>query len=133
MKKRNVVPLTLLLSLPLAWSIYSFSSDPNSEQKVLRHVVSFQFKEDITDERKAQAIQDFLALEDEIPEIKRFEGGEDISVEGLTKEFTHCFILTFESEEDRDVYIPHPAHIRLAEKNKPLMKDLIVLDVWGEE
>ena len=133
MKKRITAIFTALCCLTLLWSLYSFSGDPNSKQKVLRHVVSFQFKDDVTAERKAQAIEDFLALKDEIPEIKKFEGGEDISVEGLDKDFTHCFILTFESEEARDTYIPHPAHIRLAEKNKPLTKDIIVLDVWGEE
>ena len=133
MKKSITIQLSALLGLIFLWSIYSFSSDPNSQQKVLRHVVSFQFKDELTAERKAQAIKDFVALKDEIPEIKKFEGGEDISVEGLDKEFTHCFILTFENEEARDSYIPHPAHLRLVEKNKPLMKDIIVLDVWGEE
>jgi hypothetical protein len=47
----------------------------------------------------------------------------------LNKGFTNCFILTFENEASRDIYIPHPAHKTLAEKNKPLMQDLVVLDV----
>lgn len=114
-------------------SLLSFTSAPSSKKQVLRHVVCFQFKKEISQERQAQAIEDFLALKNLIPEIKKFEGGEDISVEGLNKGFTHCYVLTFESEADRDSYIPHPAHIQLAEKNKPLMSDLIVVDVWGEE
>ncbi|MEO0472959.1 MAG: Dabb family protein, partial [Bacteroidota bacterium] len=68
-----------------------------------------------------------------IPQIIKFEGGEDISTEGLSQGFTHCFVLTFKNEADRDAYLPHPAHLELAEKNKPLMKKLLVVDVWGEE
>ncbi|MEM6846172.1 MAG: Dabb family protein [Bacteroidota bacterium] len=104
-----------------------------SEKKtVLRHVVAFQFKDEISVERREQAVKDFLDLKDRIPEILSFEGGEDVSVEGFAKEFTHCFIITFADEAARDIYIPHPAHIELAEKNKPLMKDLLVIDVPGE-
>lgn len=108
-------------------------SQTANKQQVLRHVVTFQFKDEIPAARRTQAVKDFVALKDEIPEIQSFEGGEDISVEGLNKGFTHCFVLTFADEAARDIYIPHPAHKKLAEKNKPLMKDLVVVDVWGEE
>ncbi len=133
MTKGNPIILKAFLCLAICCSAFSCSNQQTEKQKVLRHVVSFQFKEGLSEERKAQAIQDFLDLKNEIPEIKRFEGGEDISVEGLNQGFTHSFILTFESEADRDIYIPHPAHIRLAEKNKPLMSNLLVVDFWGEE
>lgn len=133
MIKSIVLILKNLLFLTIICGALSCSTEAPSKQKVLRHVVTFQFKEEVTAARRDQAIKDFLALKDEIPEIKNFEGGEDISVEGLNKGFTHCFVLTFENEADRDIYIPHPAHIKLAEKNKPLMQDLVVVDVWGEE
>jgi len=127
------IAVTGLVCLSLLSSFSSFAFHSPEKKKVLRHVVSFQFKDGISTERQAQAIQDFLALKDVIPQIQKFEGGADLSVEGLDKGFTHCFILTFKNEADRDIYLPHPAHIKLAEKNKPLMKDLIVLDVWGEK
>ena len=96
-------------------------------------MVSFQFKEEVSEERRAQAVQNFLDLKNEIPEIKKFEGGKNISTGGLNKGFTHCFILTFESEAAKDIYLPHPAHVRVVEENKPLFSDLLVFDVWGEE
>ncbi|MEM9718502.1 MAG: Dabb family protein [Bacteroidota bacterium] len=135
MKKSSVNYLMALLCLVILGGISAYSSTQiqKSKQQVLRHVVAFQFKEDITEERRAQAIKDFLDLKDEIPEIIKFEGGENISVEGLDKGLTHCFILTFESAAARDAYLPHPAHIRVAEKNKPLMSNLVVLDCWGED
>ena len=140
MKKSSFPILTGLIWLTLIGSALSCSTQAeaqskqnSSKAKVLRHVVTFQFKDEVTATRREQAVKDFVSLKDEIPEIKSFEGGEDISVEGLNKGFTHCFILTFESEAAKDIYIPHPAHKALAEKNKPLMKDLVVVDVWGEE
>lgn len=121
-----------MLSLVMFCSISSCSNSSQTPKKrVLKHVVALKFKDDITAGRKAQAIQNFWDLKDEIPEIKEFEGGKDFSVEGLDKGFTHCFILTFESEAARDIYLPHPAHIRVAEQNKPMLSDLLVLDIWG--
>ncbi len=131
MEKRSQMPLALLVILLAALSI-SFATK-KEKKPVLRHVVSFQFKDEVSSERRAQAVQDFLDLKDRIPAIKKFEGGENISVEGHDKGFTHCFVLTFENEEGRSVYLPHPAHIEVAKKNKPLMKDLFVVDYWGEE
>ena len=140
MKSSAIILKGLLMLTMIGWALScstvaksEATSEVKSKQKVLRHVVTFQFKDEVTAVRRAQAVKDFVSLKDEIPEIKSFEGGEDISVEGLNKGFTHCFILTFESEAARDIYIPHPAHKKLAEKNKPLMKDLVVVDVWGEE
>lgn len=132
MKFMNVW-VKVLLSMAFIGSLLSFTNGPKSKKELLRHVVCFQFKEEVSQERRNQAIEDFLDLKNQIPEIKKFEGGQDISVEGMNQGFTHCYVLTFESEADRDIYIPHPAHIQLAEKNKPLMSDLIVIDFWGEE
>ena len=121
--------------LPLLFAIVavSCSCPDKSEKKVLRHVVAFQFKDEISVERRKQAVADFLELKERIPEIIKFEGGEDVSVEGFAKGFTHCYTLTFENEEGRNIYLPHEAHMEVAKKNKPLLKDLFVLDYWGVE
>ena len=99
----------------------------------MKHVVFFQFKEEVSEKEKAKAVQNFLDLEDVIPEIKKMESGENISDKGLNKGFTHCFVLTFESEATRDIYLPHPEHMRVVEENKPVLNDLLVVDFWGEE
>ncbi|MFY0689915.1 MAG: Dabb family protein [Cyclobacteriaceae bacterium] len=128
---KNLILSTLAVVM-LATVSMSFNTT-KKEKKVLRHVVSFQFNDDVSEERKAQAVKDFLELKTRIPEIIKFEGGEDISVEGFAKGFTHCYVLTFENEAARDIYLPHPAHMEVAGKNKPLLKDLFVFDYWGEE
>ena len=108
--------LRILLSLAIIWGISSCSREQASKQKVLRHVVSFQFKDEVSAENKAQAIQIFVDLKDKIPEIIKFEGGQNINGKGQSRGLTHCFVLTFESEAARDIYLPHPDHMKVVEK-----------------
>lgn len=133
MVKPNSIHLKACLSLLVLLSFFSISKGQSEKPQVLKHVVFFQFKEGVSEEQKTEAVENFRELKNEIPEIKKFEGGLNISEEGFNKGFTHCFTLTFESEEARDIYLPHPAHKKLVEKNKPLFSDLLVVDYWGEE
>lgn len=100
------------------------------KSKQLRHVVLFKFKEGTTpaDIQKVEAA--FVALPSKIAEIKDFEWGLNNSPEGLDKGFTHCFFLTFDSEEGRAVYLPHPAHKAFGKVLGPHLEDVLVLDYW---
>lgn len=111
------------------------SETPTMEKsgKNLRHVVLFKFKStsseaDIETVRKA-----FSALPKKIKEIKDYEWGINNSPEGLDKGFTHCFFVTFKSEEDRAVYLPHPAHKAFVDVLKPHLEDVLVIDYWASE
>ncbi|MGE5945005.1 MAG: Dabb family protein, partial [Flavobacteriales bacterium] len=53
------------------------------------------------------------------------------SPEGLNKGFTHCFLVTFDSEEDRAVYLPHPAHKAFIDILSPHLDDVLVIDYWN--
>ena len=96
----------------------------------LRHVVLFKFKEGTSpaDIQKVEAA--FASLPSKIAEIKDFEWGTNNSPEGLDKGFTHCFFLTFDSEEGRAVYLPHPAHKAFGKVLGPHLEDVLVLDYW---
>ncbi|MGD8293437.1 MAG: Dabb family protein [Desulfobacterales bacterium] len=97
---------------------------------LLRHIVLFQWKEE-TPQAKVREIQNtFCALPSKIDVIYDFEWGLDMSVEGLTEGYTHCFQVTFLSEEDRAVYLPHPEHKALIELMKPHKEKVLVLDYW---
>ncbi len=101
-------------------------------EKVLRHVVLFSFKEDATPDDIATVEAAFSALPSKIPEIKGYEFGTNNSPEGLDKGFTHCFFLTFHSEEDRAIYLPHPDHKAFGEVLSPFLEDVLVVDYWTE-
>ena len=99
----------------------------------LRHVVLFKFKETATSEDIAKIETAFAALKGKIPQIKSYEWGINNSPEGLNKGFTHCFFLTFDSEEDRAIYLPHPDHKAFGGLLEPYLDDVLVLDYWEKE
>jgi len=99
----------------------------------LRHVVLFKFKKTASPE-EIEIVEDaFAALEDKIPQVRDLEWGTNNSPEGLNKDFTHCFFVTFNSETDREVYLPHPAHQAFVALLTPILEDVLVIDYWTGE
>ena len=105
---------------------------PTSSMKKdqLRHVVLLKFKESASPEAIAKVKDAFVALKGKIPQIKDLEWGLNNSPEGLDKGFTHCFFLTFDSEEDRSIYLPHPDHKAFGGILGPVLEDVLVIDYW---
>lgn len=97
---------------------------------LLRHVVLFKFKEGTPDAKVMEIADAFSALPGKIPEVHAYEWGTNNSPENLAKGFTHCFFVTFESEDDRAVYLPHPEHLQFVELLKPHLEDVLVVDYW---
>jgi len=100
------------------------------KDQLLRHVVLFQFKDTASPADVQHVIDEFQALPNKIPTIAGFEYGTDNSPEGLADGFTHCFLLTFNSEADRDVYLPHPDHKAFGSTLKPHLEKVLVVDYW---
>ncbi|WP_419214173.1 Dabb family protein [Maribacter sp. X9] len=97
---------------------------------LLRHVVLFKFKEGTTKAQMKEVEDAFSALPSKIEQIKGYEWGLNNSPEGLEKGFTHAFFLTFESEEDRAIYLPHPDHKAFGAVLTPYLDDVLVIDYW---
>ena len=108
-------------------------SENDDTQKLLRHVVMFKFKDDASDADVQKVVDAFRALPTKIPQIHAFEFGTDNSPEGLADGFTHCFLVTFKSEADRDVYLPHDAHKAFVEVLKPHLDKVMVIDYWAKK
>lgn len=101
------------------------------KEKVLRHVVIFKFKGESSEEDVNKLNQAFNALPEAIPVIKDFEWGINDSPENFHQDFTHCYLLTFASEEDRDsVYTPHPQHQAFVQSLQPHLEKVFVVDYW---
>ena len=98
--------------------------------KVLRHVVMFSFKEGSTPEQIKEVTDAFAALPKKIKQIKTFEWGINNSPEDLVQGYTHCFSLSFASEKDRAIYLPHPAHKAFGEVLRPILDKVLVFDYW---
>lgn len=103
-----------------------------AENKLLRHVVLFSWKNDAAPEKIREIEQAFAELPSKIDSIHGFEWGTDISGGARTKGFTHCFVVTFLDEESLAVYAAHPEHKAFLELMKPSMNDVLALDYWSE-
>lgn len=101
--------------------------------KMLRHVVLFKFKDDSSAADVQKVVDAFRGLKKAIPEVAAFEYGTNNSPEGLANGFTHCFLITFKSEKDREVYLPHPAHKAFVDVLKPHLDKVQVIDYWAAE
>lgn len=111
----------------------STKTETSIESKsVLRHVVLFKFKEDASAEKIKIVEEAFNALPSKIPQIISYEWGLNNSPEGLNKGFTHCYFLTFASEEDRAIYLPHPDHKAFGANLGGILDDVLVVDYWSK-
>ncbi|EKB47746.1 Dabb family protein [Cecembia lonarensis] len=98
----------------------------------LRHVVLFKFKDESSEEEVQKVVDAFMALKSKISEIEDLEWGTNNSPEGLDQGFTHCFFVTFKSEADRDIYLPHPEHKAFVEVLGPHLDKVLVVDYWAK-
>ncbi|WP_425396908.1 Dabb family protein [Aeoliella sp.] len=106
----------------------SAEGEKKDKSGMIRHVVLFEFKEDAPAEKVAEIEKAFAALPEKIEEIADLEWGKNNSPEGLNKGFTHCFLISFDSEADRAAYLPHPDHKAFANLLRPHLKDVLVVD-----
>lgn len=104
--------------------------DITEPDSLLRHVVLFKFMDD-ADPAAVKKIEDaFSALPDQIDAIHDYEWGVNNSPEGLSKGLTHCFFVTFASEEARQEYLPHPDHQAFVKLLDGVLDDVTVVDYW---
>jgi len=126
---------TLVLALAFASTLMTcgFARAADAASKQLLHVVSFKFKPDAKPEQIDAVVSAFRELKKKIPAIKEFSWGTNVSPEKHDKGFTHCFILGFKSEKDRDDYLVHPDHKAFGKIVGPVLADVFVIDYWAKE
>ena len=131
MKKTFLILCAVVLAA-ITLTLNMTAADP-AKKKVLRHVVNFKFKATASESQIKDVVDAFRALKTKIPEIREFEWGTNNSPENLNKGLTHCFSLTFHSEKDREIYLPHPDHKAFGSKLGPILEDVFVIDYWAQE
>lgn len=125
-------PLAAILAVAVSASLpFGFTQDKSA--KMLRHIVMFKFKESSGKDDIQKVVEAFRSLKTSIPQVAAFEYGTNNSPEGLDNGFTHCFLVTFKTEADRGVYLPHPKHKEFVEVLKPHLDKVQVLDYWTSE
>lgn len=123
--------ISALIGLLLCISVSGLAQD--AKKGKLLHVVSFKFKESASKEQIKGVEDAFRDLKKKISEIKDYKWGTNVSPEKHDKGFTHGFILTFNSEKDRDAYLVHPDHKAFGKIVGPVLADVFVIDFWTQE
>lgn len=118
---RRIRAMKILLAL-LMLTTSMFADGP------IRHVVHFKFKKDAEPAAVQKVVDEFAKLKGKIPAVESLEGGKNVSPEGMDKGFTHCWIASFKSEADRDVYLKHADHLAFVAILKPVLEDALVID-----
>src|SRR5690242_11327731 len=101
------ITLMLVGLIAAAVAAGSVAGDEAKEGKALYHVVSIKFKEGAAQEKIKAVEEAFAGLKGKIPGIASLQWGTNVSPENKNKGFTHCFVLTFAAEKDRDGYLAH--------------------------
>lgn len=123
---------TLFLAIAImSVSLMSNAQTKKQPTKMLRHAVLFKFKDTSSPEDIKKVEDAFRALPSKIKEVAGLEWGTNNSPENLNQGFTHLFFVTFKSEKDREVYLPHPAHKAFVEVLGPHLDKVLVLDYWA--
>lgn len=123
------VAVVLALGTLAVWNPNQ-ADTPVAQPKLLRHVVLFKFKADASPEQIKAVEAGFAALPGKIPAMHAFEWGTNNSPEGLDRGYTHCFLVTFLSEADRQTYLDHPEHKKFVDILLPVLEEPHVLDYW---
>lgn len=80
----------------------------------IKHIVIFKYKDSVTSEQKKEVIQHFLHLQqskrlgDKLPYIVSIITGSQSSGEKASQGFEQAFIVTFQSEGDRNYFVGTP-------------------------
>ena len=131
MKLTSLLPLTIAVAVCcctcLTLSKTVLAADAAKPAGV-RHVVLFKFKDSATPENIASVEKAFASLPKSIDLIRGFEWGTNVSPEKLDQGFTHCFLLTFDNQRDRDAYLVHPSHKEFGKVLGPYLDKVLVLD-----
>lgn len=93
---------------------------------MIKHVVAFRLKE-VSAEQEEALLQAFRALEGQIPEIRSFTIGRNVS--DRDQSYTHCLVAEMDDMDAVGRYLVHPAHKAAVDDHlAPIMEHRIVVD-----
>ena len=125
--------IVAFVSAVFVGSAWTSAAEAKKDEGAVYHVVSLKFKDAATPEQIKAVEEAFGALKGKIPEIKTLHWGTNVSPEKHDKGFTHCFVLTFATEKDRDAYLVHDDHKAFGKVLGPVLGDVMVIDFVGKE
>ena len=93
---------------------------------MLTHIVCWKYKDETTEEQRADHVARLRALPDVIPDIVSFDVGSDIL--HLDRSFDTGLVAVYPNRAALDVYTEHPAHQEVAALGKEIAKQVVSVD-----
>ncbi|MCG8321904.1 MAG: Dabb family protein [Cytophagales bacterium] len=93
-----------------------------------RHFGMLQFRQDVSQSEIDECFTALRSMLGKIPGLLKIEHGPYDSSEGLNDGFTHGFIMTFDSPQSREAYLPHPVHEKVKAFIVPKLERVVVFD-----
>ena len=90
---------------------------------MLTHIVCWKYKEETTEQQRADHIARLRALPDLIPNIVSFNVGTDIL--HLERSFDTGLVSVYSVREALDFYTDHPAHQEVAALGKEIAEKVV--------
>lgn len=122
--------IAVLLVAASVWLVggRAVAAEPAKGKTVLKHVVMYKFKPEISAAQVQEVVDTFAGLPGKIDTIIGFEKGTNVSTEGKSEGFTHVFVVTFQDQAGLKTYLDHPAHAAYVEVVKNRREKVIVFD-----
>jgi hypothetical protein len=102
------------------------------KERVLKHLVLYRFKEDLSRAQLQEVIDTFAGLASKVETIVALEHGANVSKEGKSEGLTYGFCVTFKDEAGLATYLKHPAHEHYVSVAKDKRDKVVVFDYWAE-
>ncbi|GMW01254.1 MAG: hypothetical protein AMXMBFR84_23910 [Candidatus Hydrogenedentota bacterium] len=95
-----------------------------------RHVVLFRWNQGITPEILNKISDGLREMRDRIPVVREMVWGENVPANLRNEGFTHCLVVSFNTEADHDIYQAHPQHDAFRALIAPYKEHVTVIDFW---
>jgi hypothetical protein len=119
--------MKILVAVLCGMLVAGFAANASAAGRLM-HVVSFKFKPTASPEDIKKVEVAFEQLKKKIPQVVTLEWGTNVCPEQRNKGFTHCFVLSFKTDKDRDIYLEHAEHKAFVQIVGPVLDDVFVID-----
>ncbi|HVF88973.1 MAG TPA: Dabb family protein [Blastocatellia bacterium] len=93
---------------------------------MIKHVVFFNFKPEVTDEQRREIVEAVKAMPGEIDVIRDLAVGFDVVKS--KRSWDMALVASFDGMGDLEIYSDHPAHVPVKEKLGSLSRDVGTVD-----
>ncbi len=86
------------------------------------HMVLFKVKPGVSRARLVRVMKLIGGLRKKLRGITDYCWGPYASPEGLNRGYTHAFCMNFKDAKSRDIYLPHPEHLKVVDEVLKILK-----------